>query len=334
MNVPDVASILQVLAAFGLGSFVTLVAVQRRYSRAQLRSNATRAWEPGAGTEVRCGRLGVRVLPQIEVSDPGEPALVLIHGLATTGNYWGSPYDVLARARTVLAPDLLGFGASQDPGRSAEEYGLPDHAHELWRAIDQLTLPEQNVVLCGHSLGGLVALHAAAMRPNRVRDVVLISAPLHDEYETAMRHIERRGVIVRWFGTDRVTAKMLWKTVCPRPRLAVSIARLVSPHLPAELSRHTIRHSWEAYIGTLRGALGHRTWREDMQTLLKAGARIQLVRGDRDHTLERGPYEEREAGVELVECPDSGHQLPLTRPEWCVQFLTDLLEYEHQPTNA
>lgn len=322
---PNSITLLEIAAAFCLGSFLTLLVVQRRHNRAQLRSTATRAWAPGKGTMIRTGNLEVRVLPQTEVSRDGDPALILVHGLATTGKYWGSIYDTLSTSRTVLAPDLLGFGGSQDPDRSAEEYGLPDHAHELWRAIDHLTSPEQKIVICGHSLGGLVGLHAAAMRPHQVLDVILISAPLHDEYETAINHIERRGVMVRWFGTDRWTARLLWKTICPRPKLAMWVSRLVSPHLPTELSRETIRHSWEAYIGTLRGALGHRTWREDMNTLVSAGCSIILVRGDRDRTLETGPYEIRERGVSLIECERAGHQLPLTQPEWCVELLENVM---------
>jgi pimeloyl-ACP methyl ester carboxylesterase len=322
---PNTITLIEIAAAFFLGSFLTLVVVQRRHNRAQLRSTATRVWVPGTGSMVRSGNLEVRVLPQTEVSSDGDPALVLVHGLATTGKYWGAMYDTLATHRTVLAPDLLGFGGSQDPDRTPEEYGLPDHAHELWRAIDQLTLPDQRVVICGHSLGGLVGLHAAAMRPARVQSLILISAPLHDEYETAITHIERRGIMVRWFGTDRWTARLLWKTICPRPKLAMSVSRLVSPHLPTELSRETIRHSWAAYIGTLRGALGHRTWREDMRTLAKDGCSITLVRGDRDHTLERQLYEDREDGVDLLECARAGHQLPLTQPEWCVELLENVM---------
>jgi hypothetical protein len=62
-----------------------------------------------------------------------------------------------------------------------------------------------------------------------------------------------------------------------------------------------------------------------MRILAKNGCSITLVRGDRDHTLERELYEDREDGVDLLECARAGHQLPLTQPEWCVELLENVM---------
>jgi pimeloyl-ACP methyl ester carboxylesterase len=76
-------------------------------------------------------------------------------------------------------------------GRHYDVRALPIHAHNLnypvddgWQAlahelIDELRLRyAEPVILAGHSMGGILALMAAKARPDLVRCVVLLDAPL------------------------------------------------------------------------------------------------------------------------------------------------------------
>jgi pimeloyl-ACP methyl ester carboxylesterase len=46
------------------------------------------------------------------VSGSGERAFVLLHGLVTSSDTFGSSYDRLASYARLVVPDLLGFGRS------------------------------------------------------------------------------------------------------------------------------------------------------------------------------------------------------------------------------
>jgi pimeloyl-ACP methyl ester carboxylesterase len=97
------------------------------------------------------------------------PPLVFFHG--PWGLTWGPFLDALSGAFTVYAPE--------HPGTTP---GEPDTIHRvdsLWdlalcydELLDRLGLAD--VVLAGHSFGAMVACEVAAVRPARVRRLVLI----------------------------------------------------------------------------------------------------------------------------------------------------------------
>jgi pimeloyl-ACP methyl ester carboxylesterase len=87
------------------------------------------------------------------------PLLVLLHGLGATGEVWAGVEALLPDAWDGgwLVVDLPGHGRS---GRLAS-YGFADHA----AALAPLLPEDREVVVLGHSLGGLVGLELATRRP-------------------------------------------------------------------------------------------------------------------------------------------------------------------------
>lgn len=73
-----------------------------------LRARRAIDWQPGH-VSVHHGSLTARVL-----GSDGTP-VVLLHGQAGSGRYWGSAYDALGTCHRVVVPDLLGFGDSPRP---------------------------------------------------------------------------------------------------------------------------------------------------------------------------------------------------------------------------
>jgi pimeloyl-ACP methyl ester carboxylesterase len=99
------------------------------------------------------------------------PPLVLVHGLGGTIENWRALAPPLAERHRVVVPDLPGHG------RSAPLPEAPD-LDPLAEAVFAVADAEQarGAVWVGHSLGGVVALRAAVLRPDAVRALVLAAA--------------------------------------------------------------------------------------------------------------------------------------------------------------
>ncbi len=99
------------------------------------------------------------------------PLLVLLHGIAGTSSTWDEVLPALARGHTVLAPDLLGHGAS---GKPQGDYSLGAYANAVRDLLEALGLKRGTLV--GHSLGGGVSLQFAYQFPERCERLVLVSS--------------------------------------------------------------------------------------------------------------------------------------------------------------
>lgn len=108
----------------------------------------------------------------LEAGPADGPVVVLLHGLASDSFTWDRAIEPLAaHGLRVLALDLIGHGRSDKPARS---YLLSDFAESLLALFDELAVSSATV--CGHSLGGAVAVHFCSRYPERVERLVLVSA--------------------------------------------------------------------------------------------------------------------------------------------------------------
>ena len=101
--------------------------------------------------------------------------LVLLHGLGGSSDWWRHNIDVLAERYLVSAVDLVGFGRNRlFLRRSKLPLRFDEIASLLTRWIE--TSFDEPVHLAGNSLGGHIAMHIAASRPDLVRSLVLIDS--------------------------------------------------------------------------------------------------------------------------------------------------------------
>ena len=101
---------------------------------------------------------------QIGYSDEGagEP-VVLLHSGGGSSRQWRRLRESLLTTHRVLAPDLLGYGAS-----GTWPDGVPFHFRtDVAAIVALLETVDRPAHLVGHSYGGLLALHAALARPAR-----------------------------------------------------------------------------------------------------------------------------------------------------------------------
>jgi pimeloyl-ACP methyl ester carboxylesterase len=107
-----------------------------------------------------------------DAGPPDGAVVVLLHGLASDSDTWERAIGPLAdHGLRVLAVDLLGHGESAKP---AGGYLLDDFAAFLDALFEALGIDSATV--CGHSLGGAIAVHFAYHYPARVQRLVLVSA--------------------------------------------------------------------------------------------------------------------------------------------------------------
>ncbi|MFJ4828870.1 alpha/beta fold hydrolase [Streptomyces sp. NPDC088747] len=98
---------------------------------------------------------------------------VLIHGSWGGGWVWDRMRPVLEEAgHRVLTPTLTGLGEKHDLSRP--DVGLSTHVGEI---ADLLTAEEvDNLILVGHSYGGMVITGVVALVPHRISQVVYVDA--------------------------------------------------------------------------------------------------------------------------------------------------------------
>jgi haloalkane dehalogenase len=102
-------------------------------------------------------------------SGSGTP-LVFLHGNPTSCYLWRNVLPAVGAGR-LLAPDLIGMGASGKPDIA---YSFHDHARYLDAWFDALEL--EDVILIGHDWGGALAFDWAARHPQRVAGVAVMES--------------------------------------------------------------------------------------------------------------------------------------------------------------
>jgi pimeloyl-ACP methyl ester carboxylesterase len=187
----------------------------------------------------------------------------------------------------AVALDLPGFGSAPAPDAV---WGSSDYAAAVAAVLDEM---QKNVIVLGHSFGGRVAVHLAAMCPDRIAGLVLSGAPLY-----------------RPPGT--------------RPRLRFRVARglavrgLISKSRIEALRQRYGSDDYRAASGVMRDILV-RTLAEDYTGALAAvQCRVELVWGDDDTAAPLATARRLQAELSdanLVVCPGAGHLTPLTVPE-------------------
>jgi pimeloyl-ACP methyl ester carboxylesterase len=99
------------------------------------------------------------------------PPIVLIHGITASSGTWEPVAQALAQRHTVLAPDLVGHGASAKP---RGDYSMGAFASGIRDLLVSLEIGPATIV--GHSLGGGVAMQFTYQFPERTQRLALVSS--------------------------------------------------------------------------------------------------------------------------------------------------------------
>jgi len=252
---------------------------------------------------------------------PGHgPALLLLHGLASSSHIWDLVAPRLARRFRVVAYDQRGHGLS---GKPSSSYGFDRLTADAASVIRTLRLGRPIVV--GHSWGANVALQLAVDRPRMVAGAVLIDGgflSLRDRMDwktarTTLAPPELKGMPLEEFrrGMRAFTRGAL--EVTPEVEAVfLSLMRVdrdgnIHPRLSRTNHIRILRALWEQDAVSLLG-------RVRVPTLVLA---VRSAPGSVDSA---GFMEEKERAAKVVrriggplrfEWIEGIHDIPLQRPE-------------------
>lgn len=194
-----------------------------------------------------------------EQPHPQTTPLILLHGFGTSIGHWRQNLAVLGERHTVYALDMLGFGASEKAPVSYKVELWVEQVYDFWR-----TFIQRPVVLVGNSIGSLVTLTAAAMHPDMVQGIVMLSLPDLSLRQEAIPKILRPAIAaVENLFASPLLLKTIFRIV-RRPRVVrrwASIAYANSEAITDELVDILVgpaqdRGSAQAFSAILKAMIG------------------------------------------------------------------------------
>jgi pimeloyl-ACP methyl ester carboxylesterase len=127
---------------------------------------AERPGEPAEGAaRIAIAPDGVHV--QYRVYGGGEPALVFIHGWSCDSNYWREQIPAFKGRYTLVTVDLAGHGGT-DGNRT--DWTIARFGQDVATALS--AVPNKQIILVGHSMGGPVAIESARLLKGRVVGII------------------------------------------------------------------------------------------------------------------------------------------------------------------
>ena len=115
------------------------------------------------------------------------PPITLLHGFTQSGRSWREVISKMPAGWKWIVPDLRGHGETQT--RQGSQCSMDACMEDLLALWDDLGVERTH--LAGYSMGGRLALHVTARRPDRVLSLLTIGA--HAGLEEDAREGRRRG---------------------------------------------------------------------------------------------------------------------------------------------
>lgn len=245
--------------------------------------------------------------------DQGEGAalpVIFANSLGTDHRIWEGVTSRLSATRRCVAYDKRGHGMS---GLSADPYAMGELAADLLALADHCGM--KRFVICGVSVGGMIAVASAAAAPERIAGLVLcdtapqIGTPAM--WNTRIAQVQENGltgiadsVLERWFSAQ---------------------FRKARPHELAGWRTLLVRTPPQGYIATcaaIRDAdLSVETGAIAVPTLVVVGAEDLSTPPDLVRSLA-----EQIAGSRFSTIPGVGHIPSIERPDILADMLTTFLE--------
>jgi non-heme chloroperoxidase len=238
------------------------------------------------------------------------PALLYLHGYADSWRGAELLIPLLQDHFRIFALDQRGHGESD---ADFDRFAIDDFVRDAVDFIEHVV--DRKVTLIGHCLGGVVAQHIAAQRPDLVERLVLIGTTDDLARNERLREL-RRSISKDWSRTPRDFARAFRESTLSQP-------------LPAALIEQHVSESQRAHPAV---------WSKVADALLKGTGSIAhriaaptlLLWGEADAFLDRVSQLRLETAIRQVRSisyKDAGHAPNLERP---AQLAQDILAFCRQ----
>lgn len=192
----------------------------------------------------------------LHVATHGEsdkPVVVLLHGIAASGEDWNKLITRLTPEYYCITIDLLGFGESPKPQWAS--FSMEQHVRSIHHTIQSLQLWDE-YILVGHSMGSLLATRYARKHPEHIERLLLLSPPVYPPLDT----IEGKLALRR---TDMLMR--MYRFLRKSPRMTpVNISRLAMFGLmPASIAKRP--DTWIPFKRSLERCIEQQTIRRDLR---------------------------------------------------------------------
>ena len=130
------------------------------------------------------------------VSGNGPKTLLFVHGWTRTSADWADQAAIFADGYQTVVLDLAGHGSS---GADREEWSVKNFSRDVVAVIDQLKVDD--VIVVGHSMGGLVAMEMARSASDKISGVVIVDEIYDVESKEASSDI-LTAKLLTWLNYD------------------------------------------------------------------------------------------------------------------------------------
>jgi 2-succinyl-6-hydroxy-2,4-cyclohexadiene-1-carboxylate synthase len=269
---------------------------------------------------------GADVRLNYEVIGEGTP-VTLLHGFTQSGRSWREVISKMPAGWQWILPDLRGHGGTRvRPGAPHTMDACTADLEILW---DHLGI--QRTHLAGYSMGGRLALHVAAARPERVMSLLTIGA--HAGLDEDAREGRRRGdeAMAQRIESDGLEAFVNYWTSLP---LFAGLERR-GPSFVAQVRAERMNNRVAGLAESLRG-MGAGAMRPVWNELARVKCPCTFVAGQLDHGYVASAR--RLAGSvpsgRVVVVQRAGHTVHQERPDAFARLLLAHLEAASEKSEA
>jgi pimeloyl-ACP methyl ester carboxylesterase len=208
--------------------------------------------------------------------------VVFLHGLGRSSDVWRHAAEMLdspadrAQVR-MIAYDLLGFGQSPKPEHL--QYTVDDHARAVVAALMRLPQRARPVIIVGHSMGCLIAVRVARLRPDLVRHLILYEMPLYSGLPDKRRYRMRLRLYFTLY--ERIVS---FKPIFQEP------GKTRAQKLAEKLTGFTLDdNTWRPFIRSLKHTIMEQTTSDDLRHVKVP---MDVIYGRLDQVVIRGKVRE------------------------------------------
>lgn len=265
------------------------------------------------GIRVFCSRGGAGA--------PGRSPLLFLHGWFTSHWVFREVVPPLCAAgHDVIAIDLPGFGESDRPPPGSYRYDAVAFADTVVSVLDALGVDRAHV--CGHSMGGAVAITMAARRPERVDRLILVDALAFPFRLPPEAHVVLAPVAGPW----------LFRAFLTRRMVRYFLRRDLFKD-PSKVTEDWVDYLWERANrpGSIDAALAALRFCVHPSSVVQGARAVRspvLIVWGEDDRLFPATFARRLAGEmtgsEVRIIPACGHEPPLERPD---EFLRAVMPF-------